>query len=99
MLTKEILLRFSRDCDMHTDTEEALARMVTSHPDTYMEVYEASPERNLFSSQAVEIIAIIGRCLANGQKINAIKELRAHSQLGLKDAKDIIDLFPIKNIY
>jgi ribosomal protein L7/L12 len=37
------------------------------------------------------VIAEIDRLVAAGQKINAIKVLRDHSDLGLKDAKDRID--------
>jgi ribosomal protein L7/L12 len=44
-----------------------------------------------------ESIKKIARMLAGGRKIEAIKEYRSLTGMGLKEAKDAIELFPVQS--
>ena len=65
------------------------------------EILTADPEAvkvgsDLTSLKVHSAFCSIGRAMGNGQYIEAIKQYRSLTGLGLKEAKDAIDLFPRK---
>jgi ribosomal protein L7/L12 len=57
---------------------------------------DASFTGSVALADLVATIKEMGGHLARGEKIQAIKVLRALTNLGLKETKDLIDLFPVK---
>ena len=67
----------------------------TFTPVPVMRSSTASPTTATPAGISPEVIAQIDRLMAAGQKIQAIKVLRDHAKLGLKEAKDRIDHWSI----
>ena len=79
------------------DYKELIYRLAATHPDILLRIIHMNVDIELQDTEDVILIQKVLSLIKAGQKIMAIKEIRAVKNMGLKEAKDFCDALQEKH--